>query len=203
MDLAFGARFGGDVLQFVRVLGPPRHDDVDVAASVRSFLVTRGFREDSVDADSINFRRSSHLATLFAFDPSRWRIDLSIQPAARSVRMLVKTDGQVVTPRERQYFEAFFDELLAVMAPETSARTAVAVWGDQTLSRRAARAALNENVAVMFGFFFSFPALIILLHAAVAVPMLWAIGWAFGGSIAIAYACLFSVKNRASGEPQA
>lgn len=116
--------------------------------------------------------------------------------------MVVRTDGQVVTPRERLYFQTFFDELLEVMAPESSARTAMAVWGDQALSRRAARAALNENVAVMFGFFFSFPALIVLLHAAMSIPMIWAICWGFGGSIAIAYACLFSVKNRATSKPQ-
>ena len=118
-----------------------------------------------------------------------------------AVRMQVHTDGQVVTPRERHYFEAFFAELRAVLEPGTSSATAMTLWGDNAISRRAARAALNENVAVTFGFFFSLPTLIILLKATMAVPMFWAIIWGFIGSIAIAYACLFSVKNRTPRDP--
>lgn len=190
------------VLQFVKELNTPSNTRVDAVAGVRSFLITRGFREDRREPGALKFQRSSQLATLFAFDPSRWRIDLRIEPAGRSVKMMVHTDGQVVTPRERLYFKAFFDEVLAVMSHPGKTSTAMALWGDQTISHRAARAALNENVAVMFGFFFSFPTLIVLLHAAVSVPMIWAICWGFGGSIAIAYACLFSVKNRASSRPQ-
>lgn len=193
------------MLQLVRVLGESRDERFDVTSSVRSFLVTRGFREQPGDprrsASVLSFRRSNQLATLLAFDPSRWRIDVEIDVRTRSVKMHAHTDGQVVTPRERRYFDAFFEELLTVMTPEAPPR-ALSIWGEQPLSRRAARAALNENVAVMFGFFLSLPALIILLHTAVAVPILWAICWGFIGSIAIAYACLFSVKNRKRSEPQ-
>lgn len=188
------------MLHFVRVLGEAETRG-DLPSAVRAFLVTRGFRERNSIGTQLEFQRSSQLATIFALDPARWRIDLSIDTRVRTAQMFVHTDGQIVTPREHRYFEMFFDELLTVMAPEKAPSTAVAVWGDQPLSRRAARAALNENVAVMIGFFMSLPTLTILLHAVVAVPMLWAILWAFGGSVAIAYACLFSVKNRATRSP--
>lgn len=185
------------MLHFVRALGESGSHG-HVAAVVRSFLASRGFRERGSIGTQLEFRRSSQLATVFALDPARWRIDLSIDTRSRTAQMFVLTDGQIVTPREYRYFEMFFEELVAVMAPEQASETALALRDDQPLSRRAARAAFNENVAVTVGFFMSLPTLTVLLHAVVAVPMLWAIIWAFGGSLAIAYACLFSVKNRAA-----
>jgi hypothetical protein len=135
---------------------------------------------------------------VFAFDPSLWRVDISLDASGHRIRMVVHTDGQVVTPRERRYFEALLDELAqAICRPATQAQSALIRAHDHAISQRAARAALNENVAVTFGFLLSFPTLIVLLKAAIGVPTLWAMCWAFGGSLAIAYACLFSVKNRA------
>lgn len=146
----------------------------------------------------LSFRRSSHLATFVAFDPSRWLVEITLEPRLHTVQMSVHTDGQVVTPRERRYFEAFFEEILSIISPdEQPAPGGLSIWGEQSLSRRAAREALNENVTVTVALFFSFPVLIVLLHGAVAVPMFWAIPWAFVASLAIAYAWMFSARNRA------
>ena len=136
------------------------------------------------------------IATFFAFDPSRWRLDLNVDPELRTAQMFVHTDGQVVTPREKHYFEMFFAEVVAAMAPETMSRTALQLHGTGELSYRAAQAALNENVSTMLGFMLLLPSVILMFHLAMAVPLFWSILWGFGAALAVAYAWLFSFRNR-------
>lgn len=186
------------MLHYVKVFGIGDASSVEVAKRVRDFLCIRGFRETPrLRSRSLKFSRGTSVATFFAFDPSRWRIDINVDPELRTVQMFVHTDGQVVTPREKHYFDVFFDELLSVLAPERlSSATALQIHESGALSHRAAQAALNENVSVTFGFLLLLPAAILLFHLAMAVPMFWSIIWGFGASVAVAYAWLFSIKNR-------
>lgn len=185
------------MLHYVKVVGHGSSSCFEVARNVRSFLATNSFRETPrLRARSLKFSRSSSLTTLFAFDPSRWKIEITVDPELRTAQMFVHTDGQVVTPREKHYFDVFFSELVGVMAPETQSYTALQIQESGNMSACAAQAALNENVATMLGFMLVLPAAILLFHLAVEVPMFWSILWGFGASISVAYSWLFSIRNR-------
>lgn len=160
-------------------------------AAVRRFLLQQKFEQVGGE----RFRRSTRLRTMVAFDPSRWQVEVEVNLANKQVDMVVATDGQLVTPRERAYFATLFAELIEHVGAHT-ASTELMVREPRSLSRRAAEAALNENVAVTFGFFMSLPIQVGILHFVLAVPMIWAIVSGTIGSLAIAYAVIFSIKNR-------
>lgn len=176
------------MLHYMKVLGPEEPDE-RVAYRVREFFIMRGFRESPRMApERLKFTRGSSVGTFFALDPGRWRIDVFVNVDLRAVQMFVHSDGHVVTPRERRYFDLLFHEVLVALCPSKFMMMRPA--------EEAQQAALNENVTVTFAFLMLLPLSMSIFHVAMAVPLFWSIVWGFGASISTAYAWLFSFRNR-------
>ena len=172
------------MLEYIREPGP-RPESLGV---VREFLRKQGFRATG-GANSMRFQRGSRLMTMIAFSPSQWRADLSISPGCYEMR--VHTTGQIVTPKEREYFEAFMNELTSLSGGESHAL----VLQNDSASTLVARSAVNENIMVTIGFGVAWPVLVGVLYL-ISVPFLWAIVWGGLGAGALCYAWIFSARHR-------
>ena len=106
---------------------------------LRRALMERGFREVKSDGSKLRFQRGSTLRTIITFSPARWRTDVYIDTESGRVRVDVRTTGQLVTDSEREFIDAFADELFAELGmapgPETTAMTQSS--GSSALARRA------------------------------------------------------------------
>ena len=106
-------------MRLIRSFRVGEHVEPDGAgAVVREVLRDRGFREPRGDGE--HYVRGSWFSTATAFDPSQWRVRAGVWLEAEPgtgpggelrLELLVSTTGQIVTPRERDYFVLLIDEI--------------------------------------------------------------------------------------------
>ncbi len=160
---------------------------------LRDFFVIRGFREIPTDIEGrMRFRRGESSRSWFALDPARWPLEIDLDTRAGELRMEVHSGGQFVTPGERRYFDLLFEETLQSFRGRNYA----------VRSEEASRAALNENVTVTAAMLMLLPLTVMILHSALAMPIVWSIGWGSAGAMAAGYALLFNIRNRIESSPE-
>lgn len=94
-----------------------RFDIWEVWSLARGVFLGRGFRNNGGHQPA--FSRGSHISTMMAFNPAQWRMQATLRichnahPRDQILELAIEISsfGQIMTPRERDYFVSLTEEI--------------------------------------------------------------------------------------------